>query len=77
MINLINSLKSEYYTSVIREHSGNQRVLLKAVNKLLQKPSVKRYPSCPDNSSLANSFADFFISKIDTIHCSLTESKLL
>ena len=35
VINLINSLKSEYYTSVIREHSGNQRVLFKTVNKLL------------------------------------------
>ena len=68
--NLINSLK--YYTSVIKEHSGNQRVLFKTVNKLLQKPSVKCYPSCPDNSSLANSFADFFISKIDKIHCALT-----
>ena len=76
VINLINSLESEYYTSVIKEHSGNQRVLFKTVNKLLQKRSVKRYPSCPDNSSLANSFADFFISKIDKIHCALTEKQI-
>ena len=76
VINLINSLKSEYYTSVIREHSGNQRVIFKTVNKLLQKPFVKRYPSCPHNSSLANSFADFFISKIDKIHCALTEKQI-
>ena len=77
VINLINSLKSEYYTSVIREHSGNQRVLFKTVNKRLQKPSVKRYPSCPDNSSMANSFADFFISKINKIHCALTEKQIM
>ena len=76
VINLINSLKSEYYTSVIREHSGNQRVLFKTVNGLLQKPPVKRYPSYPDNNSLANSFADVFISKIDKIHCALTEKQI-
>ena len=74
-INLINSLKSEYYTSVIKEHSGNQRVLFKTVNMLLQKPSVKRYPSCPDNSSLANSFADFLLAKLIRYIVHLLRSK--
>ena len=74
--NLINSQKSEYYTSVINEHSGDQRVLFKTVNKLLQRSSVKRYPPSPDNISLANSFADFFTSKIDKIHCALTEKQV-
>ena len=77
VIDLISSLKSEYYTSVIREHSGNRRVLFKIVNKLLQKPSVKRYPSCPDNNSLANSSVTFLLAKLISYIVHLLRSKLL
>ena len=41
---LISSLKSTYYTSLINEHSSNQRVLFRTVNKLLmQKSHETRY----------------------------------
>ena len=40
VINLIKSLKSEYYSSISKENSGNQKVLFKTVQKLLQKPTV-------------------------------------
>ena len=37
VINLIKSVKSEYYLSGIKENSGNQKGLFKTVQKLLQK----------------------------------------
>ena len=35
--NLIESLKSSYYTDVINEHSSDQKMFFKTVGKLLQK----------------------------------------
>ena len=74
--NLIVTLKSVHYTSIIDEHSSDQRILFATVNKLLQKSSEKRYPPSIDNNALANSFADFFINKIDKIHSELVEKKI-
>ena len=74
--NLIKSLKSAYYTEIITEHSTDQRVLFNTVKKLLQKPSEVRYPPSCDGTSLANSFADFFTSKIERIHGSLMEKNI-
>ena len=37
--NLIATLKSAHYTSIINEQSSDQRILFATVNKLLQKPS--------------------------------------
>ena len=51
--NLIKSLKSSYYTTIITENSSDQRVLFNTVSKLLQKQPTARYPSfCSD--ALAN-----------------------
>ena len=75
--NLIATLKSAHYTSIINEHSSDQRILFATVNKLLQKPSEKRYPPSVDNTSLANSFADFFINKIDKIHSKLVQRNII
>ncbi|CAH3184201.1 unnamed protein product, partial [Porites lobata] len=41
---LISSLKSTYYTSIITEHPSDQRVLFRTVNKLMQKSYETRYP---------------------------------
>ena len=61
-------------TTVISDFSGDQRMLFKTVNKLLQKQRVQQYPSCfPDSTSLADAFNNFFISKIDKIHNAFTE----
>ena len=43
------------------------------LNKLLQKEVTKRYPPSPNTTTLANSFADFFTKKIETIHSTLEE----
>ncbi|XP_068675718.1 uncharacterized protein [Montipora foliosa] len=76
VINLIESLKSSYYTDIINEHSSDQKILFKTVGKLLQKSTNKRYPPSSDDTALANSFADFFTSKIDKIHHGLVERKI-
>ena len=73
---LIESLKSTYYTDTINEYSSDQRILFKTVGKLLQKSTNKRYPPSSNDTALANSFADFFTSKIDRIHHGLVERKI-
>lgn len=72
VIHLISSLKSEYYTNIINHHSSDQKVLLNTVNKLLQKSRVRRYPASCNNTTLADSFADYFTEQIEKIHQSLS-----
>ena len=74
--NLMESLKSSYYSDIINEHSSDQKILFKTVGKLLQKSTNKRYPPSSDDTALAKSFADFFTSKIDKIHHGLVERKI-
>ena len=51
------------HITVISGFSGDQRILFKTDNKLLQKQKVKQYPSCfPDSTSLADAFNNFFSS---------------
>ena len=53
---------------MIKENSGNQKVLFKNVQKLLQKPTVNYYPISENDRMLADEFATFFTTKIDTLH---------
>ena len=69
--------KSEYYSSIIKENSGNQKVLFKTVQKLLQKPTVNYYPPSKNDRMLAGEFATFFTTKIDTPHNDLLVKKKL
>jgi len=71
VIHLISSLKSEHYTNIINQHSSDQKVLFKTVNKLLQKSTVRRYPASHNDTTLVDSFADYFTEKIE-IHQSLS-----
>ena len=75
MINLIKSRNSEYYSSIIKENSGNQKVLFKTVQKLLQKPTVNYNPPSENDRMLADDFATIFTSKIDTLHNDLLVKK--
>ena len=72
--NLIDSLKSSYYSSIIHEHSGDQKTRLE-LNKRLQKKVVQHFPPASSNGVLANNLADFFSEKIEKIHRSLTEKQ--
>ena len=75
MINLIKCRKSEHYSSIIKENFGNQKVLSKTVQKLLQKPTVNYYPPSENDRMLADDFAIFFTTKIDTLHNDLLVKK--
>ena len=75
VINLIKSHKSEHYSSIIKETSGNQKVLFKTVQKLLQKPTVNFYPPSENDCMLADELATFFTAKIDTLHNDLNVKK--
>ena len=46
-------------------------MLFRTVNKLLQKSHETRYPPSLSNALLADSFADFFTSKVEKIHTAL------
>ena len=72
---LISSLKSTYYTSIITEHPSDQRVLFRTVNKLMQKSYQTRYSPSLSNALLADSFADFFTAKVEKIHTALVARK--
>ena len=60
-------LNVEYYSSVIKENSGNQKVLIKTVQKLLQKPIVNCYPPSDSDRMRADEFATFFATNIDLL----------
>ena len=77
VINLIKSRKSEHYSSIIKETSGNQKVLFKTVQKLLQKPTVNFYPPSENYCMLADELATFnyITAKIDTLHNDLHVKK--
>ena len=79
VINLIKSRKSEHYSFIIKENSGNQNVLFKTVQKLLQKPTVNYYPPSENDRMLADEFATFFLllRLIHYIKISLLKRRLL
>ena len=69
VINLIKSLKSEYYSSIIKENSATQKVLFKT--------TVNYYPLSENDRMLAGEFATFFTTKIDTLHKNLLVKRVI
>ncbi|CAB3981070.1 Hypothetical predicted protein [Paramuricea clavata] len=66
-----------YYNNLIEENSSNSKLLFKILNKLLQKNTDRQYPKEHDDKSLANSFADYFTTKIEKIHDEIVLAKNL
>ena len=64
---LIKKAKENYYSNIIQENKGNQKVLFNTVTWLLHRNTEKRYPTAPSSEVLANRFADFFCQKIEVI----------
>ena len=64
---LIKKAKENYYSNIIQENKGNQKVLFNTVTRLLHRNTEKRYPTAPSSEVLANRFADFFCQKIEVI----------
>ena len=65
--------KSSYYSSIISDHTSNQKILFNKVDKLLHRRPEKRYPTAFSTVELAaNNFAEFFHNKIVAIQDALS-----
>ena len=64
---LIKKAKENYYSNIIQENKGNQKVLFNTVTRLLHRNAEKCYPTTPSSEVLANRFADLFCQKIEVI----------
>ena len=70
--NLISNAKLEYYSGLIEDHRGDQRILFQTVDKLLHKRAEPMYPHSSSDVDLAERFADFFNSRIVDIRNNLS-----
>ena len=71
---MIHESKSNFYSSVISENKGNQRILFQTIDKLLHRKNDVVLPTSSSDEHLAERFADYFINKITTIHTNLLRS---
>ena len=69
---MIKDAKTNYYSNIINENKGNQKVLFNTIDKLLHRNVEKRYPTASSANELANTFADFFHKKIELIRNDLS-----
>ena len=70
--NMISDAKSIYYSSIIAENKGNQKVLFKTIDQLLQRKQEPRFPTSTSSEQLVNEFAAFFHEKISKMRCNLS-----
>ena len=68
---MIRDPKSIYYSSIIAENKGNQKVIFQTIDQLLQRKQEPRFPTSSSSERLANEFAAFFHEKISKMRCSL------
>ena len=69
---MISDAKSIYYSSIIAENKGNQKVLFKTIDQLLQRKQEPCFPTSTSSEQLVNEFAAFFHEKISKMRCSLS-----
>ena len=69
---MIIDAKSIYYSLIIAENKGNQKVLFQTIDQLLERKQEPRFPSSTSSEQLANEFATFFHEKISKMRCSLS-----
>ena len=65
--------KERYYLQIIEECKGNQRKLFSVVNTLLGMEKIHSLLTAESGRILAETFSDFFISKISKIRNDLSE----
>ena len=70
----LHASKIAHFHDSIKQASGNSRQLFSITMGLMGKTKSNDLPSSPDDNTLANEFADFFISKILKIRESLLDS---
>ena len=71
---MIKTAREIYFSSVIDDSKGDQRVLFSSIDTLLYRKPASRYSSCTSDEVLANRFNYFFLEKINTIRSSITAS---
>ena len=57
---MIRDAKSIYYSSIIAENKGNQKVLFQTIDQLLQRKQEPRFPASTSSDQLANEFCCLF-----------------
>ncbi len=60
--------KKKYYTNQVQSCLNDHKSLFSIINKLLHRSSSSPLPTSDNPAALAQSFADFFLSKIDKIN---------
>ena len=68
--------KENYHSTIIKDNAKDSKLLFRTVDKLLQKNNDKYYPPAKNDEELANSFVDFFLTKIDNIRNGFINSHL-
>ena len=64
-------IREDHFSSIIESKQGDQKILFQAVNDLLYRKSIVRYPSVGSNMAMAEKFKPFFIDKIRRMRDSL------
>ncbi len=72
---MIKTVKTNYYSNIINDNKGDQKVLFNTIDKLLHRNVVKKYPKASSAQELVNTFADFFHHKIENIQNELSAQK--
>ena len=68
---LMNASRKTFYADFISDNSTDQGKLFRAAKKLLSIKEEQRFPNYSDKTFLVNDIADFFVTKIDTIHSNI------
>ena len=62
---LISKAKSNFLTNLVTESSSNPRTLWKTLNSILHRNPSNSSPDTPDTESLANSFLNFLVTRLN------------
>ena len=62
---LISKAKSNFLTNLVTESSSNPRTLWKTLNSILHRNPSHSSPDTPDTQSLANSFLQFLVTRLN------------
>jgi len=63
----------DFFSSVIEDNHGNQRVLFQAINSLLHKKAELHYPAASSDTNLVDQFNSFFNDKVRPIREALPQ----
>ncbi len=71
VIKLIEESRQKYYNAEVKSKAGDQKALFKVLDNLLHRKKESALPSHNSKADLANTFADFFVEKIEKIRSDL------